>query len=182
MYLHNLLRQLDEDWTQRFSDSPMFESRGAFQAAPLKPAMDVVARGEELVLFVELPGVEPDSLDVEVVDETMTLRARRAEPTLNDGERYLRRERRGGDVMRALQLPFRVEADQIEAHYRNGILEVRLPRRVADRPRRINVRVSEGDAPQPREAITETNDATVTGEGETGNGNGNGNGNRNGNR
>ena len=170
MYLHNLLRQLDEDWTQRFSDSPMFESRGAFQAAPLKPAMDVVARGEELVLFVELPGVEPDSLDLEVVEETLTLRARRAEPTLQEGERYLTRERRGGEVMRALQLPFRVETEQVEAHYRNGILEIRLPRRSADRPRRIAVRI--GDEDGGPEAIAENREATSE-EASATNGNGN---------
>lgn len=145
MYLRNLLRQLDEDWTQRFSNTDRFEPSNA---APLKPAMDVVARGEQLVLFVELPGVEPDSLDLEVVDETLTLKARRAEPSLGEGEHYLRRERRGGEVMRSLKLPFRVETDQVEAHYQNGILEIRLPRRTADRPRRIAVRVGDGGSEQ----------------------------------
>lgn len=161
MYIRDLFRQFDEDWKRLF-DAGMATTRAMrAPAAPLKPAMDVVARGDELVMHVELPGVEPSTLEVEVVDETLTIRAQRIEPTLQDGEWYVQRERRVGEVVRALHLPYRVESGRVEARYVNGILEVTLPRSEADRPRRIPVRTAmthELAAPTARE----TNDAPET--------------------
>jgi HSP20 family protein len=104
------------------------------------PALNVYASADDAVVTAEVPGVDPESLDVAVEDDVLTIRGTRPEPATTDGRTWHRRERGHGDFLRSLTLPFRVESDRVEADYSRGILSVKLPRAEADKPRKIQVK------------------------------------------
>lgn len=106
------------------------------------PAVDLRETDDALVLVVDLPGVDPATVDLSVTGRTLTLRGRRpAEPGADDGER-LARERPCGPFYRRIDLPCDVDLDAAEAEAELGVLRVRLPRAGSDRPRSIPIRPS----------------------------------------
>ena len=106
--------------------------------APTFPPLNVWTSAEGVVVTAELPGVDPDGVDIAIVDKTLTLQGER-EPESLEGGRYHRRERGMGKFSRSIELPFRVEADAVEAMFDKGVLMVSLPRAEADRPRKIKI-------------------------------------------
>ena len=79
----------------------------------------------------------PD-LEVHAHRDTLTLRGTRR-PAADDQATYHRHERWSGTFTRSLQLPYRVDADRIEAHLENGVLRLSLPRPETDKPRRVAI-------------------------------------------
>jgi HSP20 family protein len=108
--------------------------------APGYPAINVWSNEDGILVTAELPGVKPEDIDISVVDKTFTISGTRQPDQLQDGERYHRRERRQGKFTRTFELPFKVEADQVEALFENGVLNVSLPRAEAEKPRKIAVK------------------------------------------
>lgn len=106
------------------------------------PAMNVWANEEGLVVTAELPGIDPEALDISVVDKTLTVSGNRAPESLEEGEVYHRREREYGKFTRSFQLPYTIEADAVEAVYEKGVLQITLPRAEADKPRKITVKAA----------------------------------------
>lgn len=110
--------------------------------APGTPPVDVWVKDDEVVVEAELPGFEAHDVDISVENDVLTLRGKRAAPEPAEGARHHRQERGFGEFARTFRLPFRVDADAVDARFTNGILEVKLPRAAADRPRRISVQAS----------------------------------------
>jgi HSP20 family protein len=108
-------------------------------AATEFPPVNVWSGERGLRVHSWLPGFEKDDIDVSVVGDTLTLRGSRAENSLKEGETYHRQERGSGKFVRTFQLPFQVEADAVKASFRNGVLEIELPRAAAEQPRKIAV-------------------------------------------
>jgi HSP20 family protein len=107
-----------------------------------EPLMNVGATDEEVLITAEVPGIDPEKLDISIVGDTLTLSGERAAETFGKEAKFLRQERFSGTFLRTLQLPFRVDAEKVEAKYHNGILEMKVPRAVEDRPKKIAVQVS----------------------------------------
>jgi len=104
------------------------------------PAFNLWSNSEGAVITAELPGVVLDDLDISVVGDTLTVKgSRRSEPR-QEGETYHRRERGLGSFARVVQLPFRVETEDVWATLKNGVLQITLPMAEADRPRKIQVK------------------------------------------
>jgi HSP20 family protein len=106
------------------------------------PALNVWTSENSAVVTAELAGVHPGEIDISVEDDTLTLRGERRPQELEEGASYHRRERRFGSFVRTLRLPFRVEAEAVEANFQNGVLRIELPRAEADKPRKITVKAS----------------------------------------
>lgn len=103
------------------------------------PPMNVWASEENAMISAELPGVNADDLDISVVGDTLTLAGSRPRETDDDDRTFHRRERWQGNFSRTIQLPFRINADGVDATFSNGILKVVLPRAEADKPHRISI-------------------------------------------
>jgi len=110
------------------------------RTAPTYPAVNIWTNENGLTLMAEVPGVQPDDLDINVVGETLTLSGQRNPDELNEDARYHRQERGYGKFTRSIQLPFPVNVNQVEADFKNGVLYVALPRAEADKPRKIAVK------------------------------------------
>jgi HSP20 family protein len=131
----SLWREMDR--MQREMNRLMGQSR---LVAPGFPATNLWSGAESVVVTAEIPGVDPEQLEISVVNETLTLSGERNLAELAEGEKYHRRERGYGRFSRTVQLPFRVAADKVEASFTNGILQISLPRAEEDKPRKIAVK------------------------------------------
>jgi len=111
--------------------SPALPSAGDAPAAlgSWDPAVDVISRGDDLVVRVELPGVDPQK-DVEVGfhDGALTIKGQRRHVERTEGERYIRLESSYGAFQRMIPLPEGVRADDITATYADGVLEIVVPK------------------------------------------------------
>ncbi len=103
------------------------------------PAMNLYAGDEGVILTAELPGVEPDDLDITVLGETLTLSGSRNIEEAEEDITYHRRERNYGNFTRTVELPFTVDGDHVDAKFKNGVLHVMLPRVEEEKPRKISI-------------------------------------------
>ena len=103
------------------------------------PPLNIWASDEHALITAELPGIDVEELDVSVVSDTVTISGRRSLPETGDDVQWRRHERWHGEFSRTMQMPFRIAAEEVDATYRNGVLELTLPRAETDRPRRISV-------------------------------------------
>jgi HSP20 family protein len=103
--------------------------------------MDTVRRDGELVLRFDVPGVDPEKIDVTVDRGVLTVSAIREE-TKTEGESPVIRERLFGSFRRSIKLAENLDADAIEASNHDGVLEIRIPVREEAKPRKIEVGTS----------------------------------------
>jgi HSP20 family protein len=106
---------------------------------PMGMPMDVWQTDDGFHVCLDLPGVDPDSVDITTERNTLTIKAeRRAE--YEDGQNVLIAERPQGTFTRQLQLGDTVDTENIQASYSNGVLHLTLPMTQAAQPRRVQVR------------------------------------------
>ena len=105
-------------------------------------AMDSVRRDGELVLRFDVPGVDPEKIDVTVDKGVLTVSATREEAK-TEGESPIVRERRFGSFTRRVRLSENLNADAIEASNSEGVLEIRIPVLEEAKPRKITVAATE---------------------------------------
>jgi HSP20 family protein len=110
------------------------------QAAPgVFPAVNIYDDGETFLVRAEVPGVDRESLEITTRGEQVTIRGERVVQTAEGPASYHRREREGGRFRRVVTLPQRVDGDKVSATYREGVLEVTLPRVSEEKPRKIQI-------------------------------------------
>jgi HSP20 family protein len=97
------------------------------EMAPFVPNVDVVQRGNELVVRADLPGVTPDEVTVEVSDDAITVSGQRREERVEDDGNVYRVERTYGAFFREIPLPEGALADQARASFKDGVLEITVP-------------------------------------------------------
>jgi HSP20 family protein len=115
------------------------EEQGSTGAAWLPP-LDIYETKDRFVVNVELPGVDPDSVEVSVEDSALMVRGER--PFYRDvaEEAFHRVERRYGPFVRTLSLPQMADANAIEASFDRGVLTIEVPKAEEAKPRKITVK------------------------------------------
>jgi HSP20 family protein len=103
------------------------------------PRVDIKEEQERFVIFADLPGVDPASIEVNMDKGLLSIRGERRAEERSEGERYSRVERAHGVFYRRFALPESANPDGISAVGRNGVLEIAIPKRPESTPRRINV-------------------------------------------
>jgi HSP20 family protein len=121
-------------WLSTFFDGQTRETRNWV------PALDVWETDNDVVYAFDLPGIPEDRISIEVKDDTLTVSAEREKTEETSDDRYYRFERRYGSFSRAVGLPQGADEDQIDASYRDGVLEVRVPKPAEQKPRRIELK------------------------------------------
>jgi HSP20 family protein len=111
----------------------------------LVPNMDVVETDKDIELTVELPGLEPKDVEVNLADDVLTIRGEKKFERKEDKENYHFVERSYGTFQRSLRIPWAVNPDEVQASFHNGVLTVTLPKSQAEeKSRRIAVRSGGG--------------------------------------
>ena len=103
------------------------------------PAVNVFGDREGIVVRVEVPGVKPDTLGIEMEGRTLNTSRERAREEDRKGS-YHRRERRFGRFARSFQLPEDLDGSKAAADYKNGVLTIRVPKHAEARPRQIPIK------------------------------------------
>ena len=106
------------------------------------PAVDIYETKESIVLNVELPGVTKEDISLEVKDSTLTLRGEKKLEKDVKEENFHRMERTYGGFTRAFTLPSTVQQDKVKAKFKDGILEIMLPKAEEAKPKQIKVDVA----------------------------------------
>lgn len=120
-------------------------SMGPFDGQEWAPHVDLYEHENNYTLHVEIPGVDPNTVDVSYSGSTLTLRGNKQAPVGDDEHtRQLRRERQFGAFCRTIELPSDIEADRLTAKCRSGVLEITIPRSASNRPRPIKIEVEDG--------------------------------------
>ena len=106
-----------------------------------KPFVDIYETEEGVVIMADLPGVQKETVSVEVKNNVLTLKGeRRVQPDVDD-KQYLRRERIFGVFHRSFSLKSTISPDKIKANFKEGVLTIRVPRPEEEKPRQIAVNV-----------------------------------------
>ncbi len=106
------------DWPEM--EIPAFKMRS--------PKVDLIDREDEIVIRAELPGVNKDDLDVSMTENNVTIRAVTKHEAKEEKGQYYRREMSRGEFQRTLALPGNVDTDKAKATFKDGIMELKLPK------------------------------------------------------
>jgi HSP20 family protein len=153
--LSSFRREMDDFFTQVFGDW----ERAGTQWTPLRsggyvPQMESYVRDNTLYLKADLPGIEPKEVELTVQDNQLTLKGeRKAEHEDKKGNSF-QREVRYGSFARTFTLPEGVKAEDVQASYRNGVLEVSIPLPAERLPKKVLI--ESGNQAEGREQISAT--------------------------
>lgn len=103
------------------------------------PPVDIVEEADRLVFRAEIPGVAKDDIDVKVENGTLILRGEKKQERVSDNETSHRVERFYGVFSRSFVLPTSIATEKIQARYKDGVLELVLPKADEARPRKIAI-------------------------------------------
>lgn len=117
----------------------LFEGTAPGLSARPLPALNLWSDGEQALVSLELPGVDPNDIEISVLRDELTLKAERKVPELGEETVCHRAEREAGSLVRSLRLPFEVENDKVSANYERGVLTITLPRAESTKPKRIAI-------------------------------------------
>ncbi|HZH44565.1 MAG TPA: Hsp20/alpha crystallin family protein [Lysobacter sp.] len=136
---------LQQEITQMFDrlfESPLMgetADESSLVTAQWVPHVDVKEEPDRFVLYADLPGVDPDEIEVSMDKGILSIRGERRGELRTENARFSRIERRYGSFHRRFALPDSANPDGIEAHGHNGVLEIVIPKRPETTPRRIQV-------------------------------------------
>lgn len=136
--LHDRVDRLFEDSLRGLRGSQREE---ALEGTAWAPAVDILEKDNEVVLRADLPGLDPKDVEIQVQNGTLTLRGEQKFESDVKEDIFRRVERVYGAFVRSFSLPQTVEAEKVEAEYKNGVLEVKLPKRPEAKPKQIKVAV-----------------------------------------
>jgi HSP20 family protein len=130
--LQNEMSRLVNDWAGG-------EGNGNGGSRSWVPSVDVWETDDDVVYAFDLPGIPEEKISVEVEEGALTVTGERERLHEIEGDRFYRYERRFGSFARTIGLPQGVKDDAIKADYRDGVLEIRVPKPEQPKPRRIQI-------------------------------------------
>jgi HSP20 family protein len=126
----------------RFFDDPFFRlSRMADEdgLGMWNPAIDLYEKDDHFVIKAELPGIKKDDIKVDLKDRVLTLSGERNYDNEVNEENYYRRERSYGKFQRAFTLPVEVDSEKIKAEFKDGVLQIEVPKPEDKKAKRVTV-------------------------------------------
>lgn len=130
------MERLQNEMNRLFDSYTPAHRRGALSY----PALNIWSNKDGLMVTAEVPGIGPEEMDIHVAGDTLTLSGERKPEVTGEDVRYHRQERGFGSFNRAIQLPYNIDVNKVEATFRNGVLQIALPRAEEDKPRKITVK------------------------------------------
>jgi HSP20 family protein len=114
-----------------------------FFSGDFVPAADVYQNKDNVIVEMDIPGVDSEKLDISVENDVLTVSGSREEKKEVKKEDYYRKEVRSGSFSRSVILPMQVKGDQAQAEFKKGVLKVILPKAEEVKPKKIAVKMKE---------------------------------------
>jgi len=134
--LQDRMNRLFEDATQRRNQA---EATGdEFEHADWTPAADIYETESGFLLALDLPGIDREALEIDAEDNRLIVKGTR---TVTESKQY-RTERPRGKFLRTFSVPGSVDQSRIGAEYKDGVLQIRLPKRTEQKPKKIDIKIS----------------------------------------
>jgi len=134
-----------QDRMNRLFDQALSKTRAddeeGLTASTWLPAVDIFETADSIVMKAELPGVSRENIDIQVRDNTLALKGERTFEREVKDENYLRIERSYGAFQRAFSLPTVIQQDKIKAVFKDGVLEVTMPKAEEAKPKQVKIDV-----------------------------------------
>ncbi len=140
-----------EHWMERFMDDmwrrPLPNLLGRDRWLPIRPlsirmpSIDVYEEKDSVVVKAELPGMTKEDIEVNLEGENLTIKGEKKEDTEVKEDNYYRRERSYGSFLRTVALPSEVKQDEVKASFKDGILEIRMPKTEAAKKKSVSVKI-----------------------------------------
>ena len=105
------------------------------------PYFEFLETDDALILKADATGVDPENLDVHIIDNNLIMKGVLQKEFVDERDGYRRTERRRGTFTRTLQIPCKIKIDEVEAHFREGILHVIMPKCRPETARKIKVQI-----------------------------------------
>lgn len=118
----------------------MLRNGAGENAAKFLPTLDLAETAEGFEISVDLPGIKPEDVKLELHDGQLLISGKREQATERKDKNFHYTERASGSFMRSVVLPSDVDADKIEANYEHGVLVVKLPKSAKAQPKKIEIR------------------------------------------
>ncbi len=139
-----------EDWQERMrQDVEELENRmnrwfgrAAREREAIMPAVDVSEDEKNLHFEIHLPGIDKDNIRVTIEDDTLSVKAERKREKKEEGKTYLRTESSYGVFFRSFRIPAGYDMSKIQANFKNGILQLDLPKTPEAKPKTVEVKVA----------------------------------------
>ena len=136
--INRLRRDMDRLFTRLWDDFgvPLFPRH-----TRRLPTLDLSETKDTLILKLEVPGIEPDDLEISITENILTIRGEMKREIMDDRGDYHRMERSYGGFSRNIQLPCKVSIDEVDAVHREGVLTIVMPKCKAEKARDIMIQV-----------------------------------------
>jgi HSP20 family protein len=137
MMLQDRMNRLFEDATQRRNQADA-RAGDEFERADWTPASDIYETETGYLIAIDLPGIDRQALEIDIDDNRLVVKGIRA---VSESKKH-RSERPSGKFLRTYSVPGAVEQAKIAAEYKDGVLQISLPKRTEQKPKRIDIKIS----------------------------------------
>ncbi len=134
--LDRLRREMDRLFDRLSEWRPPF-FRG--EESKWMPTVDISETSKEIIVKAELPGIDPNDIDVSVTGNTLKIQGERKQETEEEGENFHKIERSYGAFLRPIQLPAEIDPDKVKATYDKGVLTLKMPKIEAETAKKIEI-------------------------------------------
>ncbi len=135
----DLRREFDNFFNDFFGDQWWLPEK--YPGSRFAPAFDISETDTDLILRAELPGVDPQDVDVSLQNNVLTVKGEKKEEPEDKGEHMYRLESTFGSFSRSFALPCEVREGEVSAHYKEGVLTLKLPKARSSTKKRIRIEV-----------------------------------------
>ena len=154
------LRSLQDEVNRVFSSSFGRNNESGMMRGAWNPSVDIFENKDQIVLEAELPGMNPEDVNISIENNVLTIHGERRFEKKDENDNFHRVERSYGSFTRSFTLPPTVSSDNVDANFDNGILRLSLAKREEAKPRRIEIKAGSGaSAPKTIEAETKSQSA-----------------------
>jgi HSP20 family protein len=141
------VERMFEDWLEGFWARPFprlwHPGFARLRSISLEaPALDVYEQKDDLIVKAEIPGLTKDEIDITLEGNTLTIKGEKKEEEEVKDDDYYRSERTYGAFSRSIELPVTVQTDKVNASFKNGVLEIRMPKTEEAKKNVVKVKVA----------------------------------------
>ena len=140
--IHDEIDRMFEDFFGRAVSPERALRERTTELAHWTPDLDLAETDNEYIVKADLPGLKQDEIKISIRDDVLTIKGERKSEKEEKGKNYHRVERSYGAFARSIELPAKVQGDKIKASYKEGVLEIVLPKSEEAKPKEISIEVN----------------------------------------